>query len=63
MRDKSNGGTLSVDSYMKLNSDSEPEFTVSGNTLLRYKAEVYYVFAGWKKENKKATTPTLQRDI
>ena len=38
---ESNGGTLSVDSYMKLNSDGEPEFTVSGNTLLRYKAEVY----------------------
>ena len=34
---ESNGGTLSVDSYLKLNDKGEPEFTVSGNTLLRYK--------------------------
>ena len=59
---ESNGGTLSVDSYMKLNSDGEPEFTVSGNTLLRYKAEVYSktVTELKKKENKKLLNATAK---
>ena len=59
---ESNGGTLSVDSYLKLNDKGEPEFTVSGNTLLRYKAEVYSITVSElkKKENKELMDATAK---
>lgn len=41
-----NGGSLSVESYMKAGKKGKLEFTATGSSLLRFKAEIYSVIGG-----------------
>ena len=38
---ESKGGSLSVETFLALDDYGKPVFTVEGNSLLRFKAEVY----------------------
>lgn len=61
-----NGGSLSVETYMKADKKGKLEFTVDGNTLLRFKAEIYSVKGGiyaLTQEQKDATPNELYEYI
>lgn len=51
-----NGGTLSVETFLQLDDNGNPEFTVEGNSLLRFKAEVYSTTVAKLTQEMKDTT-------
>ncbi len=43
---ENNGGTLSVETFMQADKKGKLEFTTEGNSLLRFKAEIYSAIGG-----------------